>query len=635
MAPGDLPLKAPSERTLPIDREGPVRERGSNHREGLDEKVEPFLARQAPDSDDPRLQRFDLLVVGGRWNGIWDHLNIAQSLGAEEVCAPLSECHYDVGPGIKIPSHRVTEEGKKVKRIVSLFKTGPWIRALADYNAIGSPLRADSEEGKEISFIEEAQETGRLELGDNPPKPAYRTDDSAGFQWNRAIPRMGIEHPDHDPLVQCERSGDRLCRPKSYDDDGGTPIGRTIRNRHERALRSTECESVDDTDEAGGGPLGFVHTPSLNGGCRHLRVSSMSVKPFAAVALILPSFRCGGAERIVAWLANSWVERGRRVVLVTLDGAAVPPFFPLDERVEQHTVQLSSGGLTRRLRAVARLRRLLREHAVVGAITFVTGANVAVPLELLGSGIAVVSAVRDHPTRHRPSFLLRLLRPLALRLSRRVVVQSDLFVGLLSPAVRERAVTVPNPVFPAPESGCPARERKLVCSVGRLVPKKGFGELIAEFALIAPDFPEWDLVIFGAGPERANLEREISERGMGERVYLPGEVSDLPARLRGIDIFVLSSHYEGFPNGLCEAMAAGRAVAARDCPSAIRDIIVPGVNGVIFSSRIAEALPPLMADGALRERLGREARDAAVRFSPQQVLARWEGVLSSAGLTGI
>jgi GalNAc-alpha-(1->4)-GalNAc-alpha-(1->3)-diNAcBac-PP-undecaprenol alpha-1,4-N-acetyl-D-galactosaminyltransferase len=353
------------------------------------------------------------------------------------------------------------------------------------------------------------------------------------------------------------------------------------------------------------------------------------MKHLDSIALIIPSFRCGGAERVVAWLANSLVERGRHVFLVTLDGLESPPFFPLDERVVRSSFRLVGVGPVAFLANLRRFRGFIAERQVRLVVSFVTGANVAASLGLRDLGVPVVVAERDHPLFHRPGLMLTLLRPLAYRMARRVVIQSDSFMTLFPRSVQSRTVTIPNPVFPVGERCDRDDSRKIVCAAGRLVEKKGFSDLIAEFAMIAPLFPAWDLVIYGAGPEEPRLREQIESLALRERIALAGEVSDVPDRLRRVDIFVLASRYEGFPNALSEAMAAGCAVIARDCPGAIHDLIVSGVNGVIASGRLADSMTAVMSDPTLREKLGRGAREAAVRFAPERILGRWEGLMET------
>ena len=107
--------------------------------------------------------------------------------------------------------------------------------------------------------------------------------------------------------------------------------------------------------------------------------------------------------------------------------------------------------------------------------------------------------------------------------------------------------------------GIPKNARTII-SVGRLHPQKGFDELIdALFALIVgSEFDEpVHLLIVGEGPQRQRLESQIEQHGLVDCVHLIGRQSNVAELLKAADLFVLSSRWEGMPNVLLEAMAAG------------------------------------------------------------------------------
>jgi len=138
-------------------------------------------------------------------------------------------------------------------------------------------------------------------------------------------------------------------------------------------------------------------------------------------------------------------------------------------------------------------------------------------------------------------------------------------------------------------------------------------------------------LILGEGPDRAKLEGMVRELGLEGRMELPGWVAD-PERVLGESaVFVLSSWYEGFPNALLEAMAAGCAVVATDCPSGPGEIVRPGVDGFLVPvgevEALARALDELMGDEGLRRRLGEQARKVRERFGLEQVMGLWEDLL--------
>lgn len=96
-------------------------------------------------------------------------------------------------------------------------------------------------------------------------------------------------------------------------------------------------------------------------------------------------------------------------------------------------------------------------------------------------------------------------------------------------------------------------------TVSRLVPQKAVDDLLAAFARCAADS---HLVVAGDGPLRREIEDQAEALGVANRCHLLGSRDDIPAVLAALDIFVLSSHWEGEPIALLEALAAGLAVVA-------------------------------------------------------------------------
>ncbi|MDP3428326.1 MAG: glycosyltransferase, partial [Humidesulfovibrio sp.] len=122
------------------------------------------------------------------------------------------------------------------------------------------------------------------------------------------------------------------------------------------------------------------------------------------------------------------------------------------------------------------------------------------------------------------------------------------------------------------------------------------------------------------------------ESGLTGRVLLMGQVADVGGLLKQADAYVLSSSYEGFPNSLCEAMAAGLACVSTNCPSGPGEVVDNGENGLLVTvddaEALAAALSSIMRDAALRERLGTRAKNICQRFSLSQVMAQWQGVVT-------
>jgi glycosyltransferase involved in cell wall biosynthesis len=201
---------------------------------------------------------------------------------------------------------------------------------------------------------------------------------------------------------------------------------------------------------------------------------------------------------------------------------------------------------------------------------------------------------------------------------------------------RARSIVIPNPMPTSIQANNPADKRVLV-AVGRLTPQKGFDLLIDAFARIVGEFPDWRLIIWGEGPDRAALERQIARLGLAGAVQLPGTSASREAWVESAGVFVLSSRYEGFPNATAEAMGAGLPVIAFDCDYGPRDMIDDGETGLLVrpedTEALAAAMRRMMDDFPLRESLGRAARQRAADFSPASVTRSWLKLIESEGKT--
>jgi glycosyltransferase involved in cell wall biosynthesis len=166
---------------------------------------------------------------------------------------------------------------------------------------------------------------------------------------------------------------------------------------------------------------------------------------------------------------------------------------------------------------------------------------------------------------------------------------------------------------------------------------KGHFYLIDAFARLCATAgaPELHLAIVGDGPQRDVLRERVAERGLTERVTMPGNQGKVTPWLNAIDIFCLPSYAnEGVPQALMQAMACALPVVSTPVGS-IAEIVEPEVTGLLVTPRDAEALQSalarLIADHALRARLGEAARRVAVaRFTKEIMLDRMEQVFRNA-----
>jgi glycosyltransferase involved in cell wall biosynthesis len=212
-------------------------------------------------------------------------------------------------------------------------------------------------------------------------------------------------------------------------------------------------------------------------------------------------------------------------------------------------------------------------------------------------------------------------------LAQTIVVQTQAAESYFPKGLRHKIFIIPNPVITRSKVVHDSKA-KTITGVGRLVSQKGFDVLINAFAALAQKYPQWNLIIWGEGPERVQLENLIEQSSLRDRAFLPGLTKPDQVWEDETGIFALSSRFEGFPNVLGEAMAAGLPVVASDCPSGVRELVKDGESGLIVNvddiSAMTDALERLIQDSMLRERLGHNARKSVTKYKPEQIALLWE-----------
>ena len=165
----------------------------------------------------------------------------------------------------------------------------------------------------------------------------------------------------------------------------------------------------------------------------------------------------------------------------------------------------------------------------------------------------------------------------------------------------------------------------VICLPANFFPYKGHADFLEAAARVHRDCPDALFVLIGDGRLRPDIERRIRNLGLGGSVLLLGSRPDAAAVMRLCDIIVLSSHEEGFPNVVLEAMAAGRPVVAT-AVGGVPEAVVDGVTGILVPprapGRLAEALLHLLSNVEERERMGERGRERARRLFSMEGMVR-------------
>jgi len=169
------------------------------------------------------------------------------------------------------------------------------------------------------------------------------------------------------------------------------------------------------------------------------------------------------------------------------------------------------------------------------------------------------------------------------------------------------------------------RTEKLVFtigSVGRLAEQKGYTHLLAAMPKVLQRHPEARLVLLGDGELRSQLKAQAKELGLESQVELAGQVNNVLDRLKGFDLFVSSSLWEGLPTVIMEAMAVGVPVIATDIPGS-QEMISHKKNGWLVTpaepSSLANAICELIENPQLRQQICEAAKQSVKQYSIEEI----------------
>ncbi|MEN2785588.1 glycosyltransferase [Sphingomonas qilianensis] len=356
------------------------------------------------------------------------------------------------------------------------------------------------------------------------------------------------------------------------------------------------------------------------------------------VVIVVYCLRGGGAERVSSYLANSLVEAGDQVCVVTELGPETDQYH-VGPAVRREVIGSSSGG--GRLRKALRMaRKVLKLRSILGrqkpdvVVSLMTRTNNLTLLATVGTSHRVVICERNDPRHNNERAGDETLRRLLYPRTTLLIAQTETMARVMRQDFGlKRTAVIPNPSINDVADSNPAAPHfagKYILAMGRLAPQKGFDVLIRAYAQSRAR-EKMALVIAGQGGHRGWYESIAESEGVAKHVHFVGHIDEPFPLLRECEMFVLSSRWEGFPNVLLEAMSLGRPVISTILPSGAHDMIEHGTNGLLVpvgdDVSLATAIDTLASDGEAAEVMGARGPAAVARFQLTVVMAQWRRVL--------
>ncbi len=349
--------------------------------------------------------------------------------------------------------------------------------------------------------------------------------------------------------------------------------------------------------------------------------------------LVISSLDFGGAQKILIGLANRLVAEGYPVKIITLSGPT-PPAFEVDPSIEITHLNLLSNSagpfqsLSASLRRIWTLRKQFRSMKPKRILSFMDRVNILVLLATRGLRTRVIVSERSHPSKNSVKPGLNLMRRLLYPWANIVVFQTSGARSHFPFLAKESTTIIPNPAELISREQAEPPTRKMIVGIGRLSREKGFDLLVKAFANLAKQFPDWNLCIFGDGPERVVLE--TLARSLDVKLELPGW-RDPSQALAMADLFVLPSRFEGFPNSLIEAMSAQVPIISSDCDFGPREILNDGEFGTLFRcddfKDLEAKLSWAISNEQARHKMAQQGYESLQRYNPDRIFSEWKEAL--------
>lgn len=348
--------------------------------------------------------------------------------------------------------------------------------------------------------------------------------------------------------------------------------------------------------------------------------------------IVVPTLICGGVQRTAAILCNHIDTEKYDVTLAVLNNA--DPFFTItNPGVKLINMQIAK--VRNSLLPVLKLSKQIKPQIILltsnhlnlffGIFRWLFPRNI----KMIARESSIVSI--NNKRAPNPVFYDWLTRvfykKMDLIVCQSKYMQQDLVTNYGINEVNTRVIQ--NAVVPIAfkENTKPHSKIAELITIARLSEEKGLGRLIKAVSYLTIPFR---LTIIGEGSLRNELEKQVKELGLAEKVIFAGRQNEPLTKVADADVFLMGSYYEGFPNAMLEAMAAGIPAIAFNVPGGIEELLIADTNGILVEGT-SEHDFSVAIEKALRFNFdSQNVRDSVLsRFHINTIMQKWYELFES------
>ena len=350
----------------------------------------------------------------------------------------------------------------------------------------------------------------------------------------------------------------------------------------------------------------------------------MEDKETKSICIVSPSLKMGGIERSLVILANYFSQSNYLITFISCFGGE--RHFIIGNRVQlseprfRHTGSFLST-LVFYPKLLWYIRKKVKKANPDVILTFGDLFNSLVLISVIGLYYPVYISDRTSPEYHLP-FPIPWLKQWLYPKSAGFIAQTKGAADFKKKQFGDklRICVIPNALREIKLYPDLKRER-IILFVGRFAWEKGPERLIRAFKEI-PDRKGWTLHMAGSGPQLNEMRQMVSALGISKEVVFHGNMQDVDLLYARAGVYVLPSLLEGFPNSLCEAMAAGLPCVCFDTIP-YEELFTHGVDGLVVRgddiNALSNTLKMLMDDEQLRKSIGSKAQKIQTRLNVEKV----------------